>query len=175
MSDIDIKRLVRTVPDFPKPGVSYKDITPILSDPEALAAVVDSLAQRYRGRVDAIVGIESRGFIVGAPLAYALGVGLAVVRKQGKLPYHTRAVSYQLEYGSDTLEIHTDALGSGVRAVVVDDLLATGGTASAAAQLVTELGAEVVECAFIIELAFLGGRRRLEPVPCHSLVVYNDE
>ena len=124
---MDIKPLVRDIPDFPKPGVVFKDITPVLADAEALRWIVDQFAARYRGEVDVVVGIESRGFIVGAPLAYALGVGLAVVRKPGKLPYDTHAVSYELEYGNDSLEMHVDALESGQRVVILDDLLATGG------------------------------------------------
>ncbi len=172
---MNIKRLVRSIPDFPKPGIVYRDITPVLADAEALRWVVDRFAERYRGKVDAVVGIESRGFIVGTPVAYALGVGLALVRKAGKLPWRTHAVSYELEYGEDTLEIHTDALSKGSRVVVIDDLLATGGTAQAAIGLARALGAEVMECAFIIELAFLGGARRIAPVPAFSLVSYAGE
>lgn len=169
---MDLKALVRDVPDFPKPGIVFKDITPVLADGTALRWVVDRFAERYRGRVDAVVGIESRGFVVGAPVAYALGVGLALVRKRGKLPYQRHSVNYELEYGSDVLEMHVDALGPRQRVVVVDDLLATGGTARAAVDLVAKLGARVVECGFIIELAFLEGRRRLEPVPIHALASY---
>ena len=171
---MNLKRLVRNIPDFPKPGILYRDITPVLADPDALRFVVDSFAERYRGRVDAVVGIESRGFIVGTPVAYALGVGVALVRKAGKLPWDKHAVSYELEYGQDTLEMHTDALSHGSRVLVVDDLLATGGTAEATVGLVRKLGAEVVECAFIIELAFLGGSARLAPVPTFSLIRYQD-
>lgn len=169
---MNLKQLVRNIPDFPKPGILYRDITPVLADPRALRYVVDTFAQRYRGRVDAVVGIESRGFIVGTPVAYALGVGVALVRKAGKLPWDKHAVSYELEYGSDTLEMHTDALSHGSRVLVVDDLLATGGTAGATVGLVQKLGAHVVECAFIIELAFLGGAERLAPVPAYSLLRY---
>lgn len=169
---MDIKSVIRTIEDFPKPGISYKDITPLLADPKALAWVVDSIAERYRGHVDAVVGIESRGFIVGAPVAYALNVGLSIVRKPGKLPFDKRSVSYDLEYGSDSLEIHTDAVGPGSSVVLVDDLLATGGTAKAAVDLVEQLGARVLECAFIIELGALGGQRRLQPTSVHSLTRY---
>ena len=169
---MDLKSIIRTIEDFPKPGVSYKDITPVLADPKALAYIVDSLAERYRGRVDAVAGIESRGFIFGAPIAYALGVGLSIVRKPGKLPFDKHSVSYELEYGSDSLEIHTDAMAAGDRVVLVDDLLATGGTSKAAIELIERVGATVIECAFIIELAFLDGRSRLEPTPLHALTAY---
>ena len=168
-----LKTLVRTIPDFPKAGILYRDITPVLADAAALQFVVNELAQRYHGRVDAVVGIESRGFIVGTPVAYALGVGVALVRKAGKLPSAKVAVAYELEYGRDTLEMHTDALRPGSRVVVLDDLLATGGTAQATVALVERLGSHVVECAFIIELGFLGGAARLSPVPTHSLVRYD--
>jgi adenine phosphoribosyltransferase len=172
---MNLRNLVRNIPDFPKPGILYRDITPVLADPDALRFVVDSFAERYRGRVDAVVGIESRGFIVGTPVAYALGVGVALVRKAGKLPWDKHAMSYELEYGKDTLEMHTDALSHGSRVLVVDDLLATGGTAEATVGLVRKLGADVVECAFIIELEFLGGAARLAPVSTYSLIRYRDE
>jgi adenine phosphoribosyltransferase len=172
---MDIGALIRDVPDFPKPGILFKDITPLLANGEGLRCVVDRLAERYRGKVDVVVGVESRGFILGAPVAYALGVGLCIVRKPGKLPHDTHTVSYELEYGRDTLEIHQDALPPGARAVVLDDLLATGGTAKAAVSLVEACGGRVVECGFLIELAFLGGRAALAPVPVHSLLRYDAE
>jgi adenine phosphoribosyltransferase len=172
---MNLKSLVRDIPDFPKPGIVYRDITPVLADAAALHWVVDRFAERYRGRVDAVVGIESRGFIIGTPVAYALGVGIGLVRKAGKLPWDKHAVSYELEYGHDTLEMHTDAVERGSRIVVIDDLLATGGTAGATVGLVEKLGATVVECGFVIELAFLGGARRLAPVPAFSLVSYASE
>jgi adenine phosphoribosyltransferase len=172
---MNLKRLVRNIPDFPKPGIVYRDITPVLADAKALRWVVDSFACRYRGKVDAVVGIESRGFIVGTPVAYALEVGIALVRKPGKLPWEKHSISYSLEYGQDTLEMHTDAVRKGARVVVVDDLLATGGTAGATVALIEKLGAQVVECAFIIELAFLRGAAKLAPVPTHSLVSYQSE
>ncbi|RMF25001.1 MAG: adenine phosphoribosyltransferase [Deltaproteobacteria bacterium] len=172
---MNLKELIRDIPDFPKPGIVFKDITPVLSDGEALRWAVDQLAERYRGRIDAVVGIESRGFIVGAPVAYALGVGLAVVRKPGKLPYERHSVSYELEYGTDSLEIHTDALHRGSRVAVVDDLLATGGTARATIDLVSKVGATVIECGFLVELAFLKGAARLAPVPAFALTRYEDE
>lgn len=172
---MDIGALIRDVPDFPKPGILFKDITPLLANGDGLRCVVDRLAERYRGKVDVVVGVESRGFILGAPVAYALGVGLCIVRKPGKLPHDTHTVSYELEYGRDTLEIHQDALPPGARAVVLDDLLATGGTAKAAVSLVEACGGRVVECGFLIELAFLGGRAALAPVPVHSLLRYDAE
>ena len=170
---MDLRRYIRDVPDFPKPGILFKDITPLLADGPALRWTVDQLSERYRGAIDMVLGIESRGFIVGAALAYALGVGIAIVRKPGKLPAQTFAAQYELEYGTDMLEIHRDAFGEKARVLIVDDLLATGGTASAAIELVERLGGEIVECAFIIELAFLKGRERLAPRPVHSLVPFD--
>jgi adenine phosphoribosyltransferase len=172
---MNLKTLIRGIPDFPKPGILYRDITPVLADGNALRWCVDAFASRYKGTIDMVVGIESRGFIVGTPVAYALGVGIALVRKAGKLPWDKHSISYALEYGNDTLEVHTDALPRGARVVVIDDLLATGGTAAATVALVERLGAHVTECAFIIELAFLGGAARLAPLPCFSLVSYATE
>jgi adenine phosphoribosyltransferase len=169
---LDLRSFVRDIPDFPKPGIVFKDITPLLADAEAFRSTVGRLVDRYRGRVDLVLGIESRGFIVGAPVAYGLGVGLALVRKPGKLPAETLAAHYALEYGTDTLEIHRDAFRNRSRVLIVDDLLATGGTAAAAVELVGRLDGDVVECAFVIELAFLNGRQRLEPVPAFSLLRY---
>jgi adenine phosphoribosyltransferase len=171
----DIRALIRDVPDFPKPGIVFKDITPVLADGRAFGRVVDALRDRYRGRVDMVVGIESRGFILGAPLAYALGVGLGVVRKPGKLPSEKISASYALEYGVDTLEMHRDAIAQHSRIVLVDDLLATGGTASAALRLLREAGGNVIETAFLVELSFLGGRRKLESVEVFSLLQYASE
>ena len=172
---MDIASLIRNVPDFPKAGILFRDITPLLTSGPALRHVVDTMAGRYRGRIDAVVGIESRGFIMGAPVAYALGVGLCIVRKPGKLPHDKHTVTYELEYGNDSLEIHQDALPAGARVAVLDDLLATGGTARAAVSLVEACGAKVVECGFLIELGFLGGRAALEPVPVHALLRYDGE
>ena len=169
----DLARHIRDIPDFPKPGIVFKDITPLLADPAAFHATVDCFAERYRGRVDMVLGIESRGFLVGAAVAYALGTGIALVRKPGKLPHQTYAARYELEYGSDTLEIHHDAFAGHRRVLVLDDLLATGGTASAAVELVRRCGGEVVACAFVIELAFLGGRRRLGDHEVFSLIQYD--
>jgi adenine phosphoribosyltransferase len=168
----DLKRHIRDVPDFPKPGIVFKDITPLLSDAGAFRAAIDALIAPYRGRVDLVLGIESRGFIVGSAAAYALGTGIAVVRKPGKLPYRTHRADYALEYGTDGLEIHHDAVGNGHRVLLVDDLLATGGTARAAIELVERCGGQVVACAFLIELAFLGGRARLGGHEVHALIAY---
>jgi adenine phosphoribosyltransferase len=171
----DLARHIRDIPDFPKPGIVFKDITPLLADGDAFRTMTDAFAERFRGACDVVLGIESRGFVVGAAVALALGTGIAVVRKPGKLPWETYSASYELEYGKDTLEIHRDALGRGQRVLVVDDLLATGGTASAAVQLVDRCGGSVVACAFIIELGFLGGRKRLAPHETFALIGYDRE
>lgn len=149
------------VPDFPEPGVVFKDITPLLQDGPAFGAVVMALADRYRGRVDAVAGIESRGFVFGAALAYELGLGLVLIRKAGKLPRDRHSISYELEYGSATVEVHQDAFTHGERVLLVDDVLATGGTAAAAAELVETAGAVVSDIAVVLELSFLGGRGAL--------------
>jgi adenine phosphoribosyltransferase len=168
-----IRRLIRDVPDFPKPGILFKDITPMLADGEVLRAAIDLLAESLGNvRPTAIVGIESRGFLFGAPLATKLGVGFVPVRKPGKLPYKCRSVSYALEYGKDRLEIHEDALGPADRVFLLDDLLATGGTMGAACELVEHCGAEVLGCRFLIELGFLAGRERLPGRDCRALLVY---
>lgn len=168
-----IKSRIRDVPDFPKPGILFKDITPVLQDPQSFRGVIDRLADRYEtNRPDAILAIESRGFILGSALAYRLGIGLAIVRKPKKLPWRKIRVEYSLEYGTDALEAHEDAVSKGQRVVVVDDLLATGGTACATVQLANKLGATVQECAFVIELGFLEGRKKLAPTPAFSLIQY---
>ncbi|HZG68313.1 MAG TPA: adenine phosphoribosyltransferase [Herpetosiphonaceae bacterium] len=165
--------LIRNIPDFPLPGVQFKDITPLLQDAAAFRQVIDELAGRYEGqRVDLVAGVESRGFIFSAPVAYRLGAGLIPIRKPGKLPAETIEVAYSLEYGTNTLQVHRDALQPGTRVLLVDDLLATGGTIRAAAQLMEQLGGEVVELAFVIELAFLHGRDNLAQYPIFSLVQY---
>lgn len=165
--------LIRNVPDFPQPGILFKDITPVLADAEALAELVDTLAARAKKlNPDIIVGIESRGFLFGAPMAYKLGLGLAPVRKVGKLPYQTIRQEYALEYGTNTVEIHIDAIQPGQRVVIVDDLLATGGTAEAAGLLIEKLGGVVAGYCFLIELAFLEGRKRLKGREIISLVTY---
>ena len=159
---LDLREYIRDVPDFPEPGILFRDITPLLKDAAALCQAIDWFVERYRDAgLDAVVGIESRGFIFGAPLADRLGVGFVPVRKPGKLPAQIHSEEYVLEYGTDVLEIHQDALADGQRAVIVDDLLATGGTALAAAKLVELTGATVVALGFVIELAELNGRGRL--------------
>jgi adenine phosphoribosyltransferase len=170
---IDLRSRIRDIPDFPKPGIIFRDITPLLADGPAFRSMVDRFVERYRGRADRVLGIESRGFLIGAAVAYGLGTGLAVVRKPGKLPWQTYAARYELEYGSDALEIHHDAVADHHRVLIIDDLLATGGTASAAVELVRQCGGSVVACAFVIELAFLAGRRRLGDCEVFSLVTYD--
>lgn len=168
-----LKALIRDVPDFPMQGILFRDVTPLLRDPSGLKQVVDALAERYRGQgIDVVAGIESRGFLFGAPLAVALGVGFVPVRKLGKLPAEKISREYALEYGTNSLEIHRDAVTPGERVLLIDDLLATGGTARAAAELVEELGGRIVETAFIIELAFLNGRAALDGRPVHALISY---
>ena len=158
-----IKRHIRTIPDHPKAGVMFRDITTLLKDAEGFRAAIDALMARYQGeRIDKVVGIEARGFIVGAPIAYLRGVGFVPLRKKGKLPAPTHGHEYALEYGTDRLEVHVDALARDERVLIVDDLLATGGTAEAAAMLVERAGGVVAGCAFIVDLPELGGRRRLE-------------
>jgi adenine phosphoribosyltransferase len=168
-----LRSLIRDVPDFPEPGVLFKDITPLLADAEAFALVVDRLSEHFVGRhIDKVVGVEARGFVLAAPVAHRLGAGLVPVRKPGKLPWDTHAATYDLEYGSDRLEVHQDAVAPGERVVVVDDVLATGGTAAATAELVETLGGEVVGLGFLIELAFLGGAARLEGRDLVALLTY---
>ncbi len=171
--DARIREIVRDIPDFPKEGVVFKDITTVLRDGELFSDIVVHFADRYRERdVERIVGIESRGFIFGAAVAHELGVGLSLVRKPGKLPFDTEGVDYALEYGTDRVEIHTDAFDDCERVVILDDLLATGGTCAAAVQLVEKLGAELVEAAFAIELGFLSGREKLPQDKVYSITCY---
>jgi adenine phosphoribosyltransferase len=168
----DIQASIRDIPDFPKPGILFKDITPVLADPGLMKRIIDHLTERYAGQnIDAVVGMESRGFIFGTPLAIALGAAFVPARKPGKLPYDTVSFSYQLEYGSNTLEMHTDAVKHGDRVLVVDDLLATGGTANATIKLIESLGATVVEAAFVIELGFLKGTEAVTS-STYSLISY---
>ncbi|HEY5993485.1 MAG TPA: adenine phosphoribosyltransferase [Gallionellaceae bacterium] len=158
-----IKSKIRTVPHYPKQGIMFRDITTLLKDPSGFHATVDELAQRYRDmKIDKIAGIESRGFILGAPLAYAMGKGFVPIRKKGKLPAETIGHDYELEYGTDRIEIHTDAISKGEKVLLVDDLIATGGTAEAACKLIEKIGGQIVECCFIIDLPDIGGRARLE-------------
>lgn len=169
-----VKSLIRTVPHFPKPGILFKDITPLLADPKGFHIVLDSLAQRFIGEhVDVVVGIESRGFIFGSALAARLNASFVPVRKSGKLPAAVDRVSYELEYGTAELEMHKDSIPDGAKVLVVDDLLATGGTAQATAELVRKQGGYVAAFAFVVELDFLGGREKLLPVPVISLVHYD--
>ncbi|AVH67788.1 adenine phosphoribosyltransferase [Nostoc sp. 'Peltigera membranacea cyanobiont' 213] len=172
---MDLKSLVRDIPDFPKPGILFRDITTLLRDPEGLRYTVDFLTQKCNEaeiKPDYVIGIESRGFIFGSPLAYQLGAGFIPVRKRGKLPAAVHSIEYDLEYGTDCLEIHQDALHQGSRVLIVDDLIATGGTASATAKLVQKIGCELVGFGFIIELRDLEGRKYLPDVPIISLIEY---
>ena len=170
-----LKAKIRHVPDFPKPGILFYDITTLLRDPEGLRLALDALAVPFAdARIDLVVGMESRGFIFGAALADRLGAGFVPVRKPGKLPARCLTVSYELEYGSDSLQIHADAIEAGQRVLIVDDLLATGGTARATIDLVSGFGAEIVACAFLVELTFLNGRARLGTTPVHAVLPYAD-
>lgn len=172
---LDLKTLIREVPDFPKPGINFYDITTLLKDSRGLAAVIDQLRQNYLGQhIDVVLGIEARGFIFAPAVAYALGAGFVPVRKPGKLPATVESVEYALEYGTDRLEIHQDAIQPGQKVLIVDDVLATGGTAAGVSSLVKRLGGELVGMAFVIELDFLNGRQKLgdESAPVWSLIHY---
>ncbi len=172
----DLQSYIRNVPDFPKPGVGFKDITPLLKHPEALKEAVMAMCEPYRNmNLDTVVGIESRGFIFGGAMAVHLGAGFVPARKPGKLPAETLQQRYSLEYGTDAVEIHKDAIKNGSHVLVVDDLLATGGTASATVNLVKKLGGKVVGAVFLIELAFLNGRSKLGNIPVHVLIEYDSE
>jgi adenine phosphoribosyltransferase len=169
----DLKALIRDIPDFPKPGILFRDLTPLMGHRQAFRETIERLAERVAGlQASAVMAIESRGFIFGAAVAARLGLGFVPLRKPGKLPHRTRKSVYDLEYGSDGIEIHEDAVPPGTRVVVIDDLLATGGTARAAVQLARALGAEVTAALFVVELAALEGRKRLEGVPVDALIVY---
>jgi adenine phosphoribosyltransferase len=168
-----IERLIRAIPDFPIPGILFRDITPLLADPEGFKATIDLFVERYRdAKVEAVVGIEARGYMLGAPVAYALGAGFVPVRKPGKLPGEKFSEEYALEYGTNTLEIHADAVGHGHRVLVIDDLLATGGTIAATLRLLEKLGANVVGTAVLIELEFLNGRAALNGTELTSFIKY---
>src|SRR5580658_1423488 len=169
----EIEAAIRNVPDFPKPGIQFKDITPVLADARLFAGCIDLLAGRFKpGAVDAVVGIDARGFIFAAAAAIRLEAGFVPVRKKGKLPYQTHEQSYDLEYGSNTIAIHIDAVKPGSRVLLIDDLPATGGTAAAAAALLQKIGAEILEISFLIELSFLGGAEKLKQFPVRSVVRY---
>lgn len=169
----DLKKIIREIPDYPKKGILFYDITTLLQNARAFQKVIDTMANRYIDKkFDSIVCIDSRGFIIGSALAYKLCKGLVLVRKKGKLPYRTIRASYQLEYGTDEIEVHEDAVKEGQKVIIVDDLLATGGTAKAAVELVNKSGGKVLECAFIIELTELRGREKLTPVRVFSLLKY---
>jgi adenine phosphoribosyltransferase len=169
----NVRAKIRDVPDFPQKGIVFKDITPVLADARMFRQVIDAFVARWRdARIDKVIGIESRGFIFAAPIAYALGAGFTIVRKPGKLPWETIREVYALEYGEGALELHVDAIGRGERVLVVDDVLATGGTADAAGRLVTRQGAELVSYSFLVELGFLHGARRLGPDKVHALLRY---
>lgn len=173
MTSSELRGFVRDIPDFPSPGIVFKDITPLLGDQQAFATTVDLLADHFVGmNVTRVVGIEARGFIVAAPVAYRLGAGLVPARKKGKLPFDVRGIDYTLEYGAERLEMHSDAVSSGDRVVVVDDVLATGGTARAACDVLSELGADVLGIGVIIELSFLNGRAALPDVDVFSIISY---
>jgi adenine phosphoribosyltransferase len=173
---VDLATLVRDIPDFPRPGIVFKDITPLLASPEGLDAAVSGLADHARDLdVDVVIGAEARGFLLGPALARELHAGFVLGRKPGKLPHETVRAEYLLEYGTDALELHSDAVAAGARVLVHDDLLATGGTAKALCELVEQLGGQVVGCAFLIELAFLAGRERLAGYPVHALISYDAE
>jgi adenine phosphoribosyltransferase len=169
----DLAKAIRNIPDFPQPGIQFKDITPVLQDGPLFARCIDELTNGFKpGQVDAIVGIDARGFIFAAAAAYKLQCGFVPVRKKGKLPYQTFEQSYSLEYGSATVAIHTDAVHQGSRVLLIDDLLATGGTAAAAAELLNKVGAKILEISFVIELSFLNGRDKLKNYPIRSLLTY---
>ena len=169
----NIEKLIRDIPDFPKEGIIFKDITTLLKDKEGLKAVIDIFKEKYSGKnIDYVVGAEARGFIFGAAIAYAIGAGFIPARKPGKLPYKTINASYELEYGTDTLEMHIDAIEKGKNVLIADDLLATGGTAKAIAELVEKSGGNIVEIAFLIELEFLNGKEKLNNYNVFSIIKY---
>ena len=170
----NLRKLIREVPDFPKPGINFYDITTLLLDPEGLEETIDALTEQCRGKnIDTVIGVESRGFIFATPVAYQLGAGFIPVRKPKKLPAECVSVSYELEYGTDTLEMHKDAVGEGHNVLIVDDLLATGGTARAVVDLVESVGGRVAGLLFVVELDFLGGRSKFDGYDVRSLIRYN--
>ncbi len=168
-----LRRWIRDIPDYPKPGILFKDITPLLAHPAAFSAAIEQMAEPFRAAdVEMVVAAEARGFIFAAPIALVLGAGFVPIRKPGKLPYDRHSYSYELEYGSDTLEMHVDGVAAGQRVLVVDDLLATGGTVSACCEMVRRCGAEIVGCTFLVELLFLEGRTKLTPLHVHSAIQF---
>ena len=175
MTRTDLKTLIRDVPGFPKPGIVFKDITTLLQEGRWLRDVVDRIAEQYRSRqVDVVAAVDARGFIVGSAVAYSLGAGLIPIRKKGKLPWKTHGTSYALEYGTDTLEMHQDSIKKGEKIIIVDDVLATGGTISAAAKLIKRIGGKIVGIAILIEIKKLNGRKRIKHYPLHSLISYEN-
>jgi len=169
----DLKKAIRDIPDFPKKGILFKDITPLLQNGALFKQAIDAMAERFAGKkIDAVVGVESRGFIFASAVAYTLGAGVVIVRKPGKLPYKTYKATYALEYGTDSLEIHQDAIKAGQNVLIVDDLLATGGTVKATAELVQKFGAQICGIAFLIELAFLNGREKLKDYALTTLITF---
>lgn len=170
----ELKNIIRDIPDFPKKGIVFKDITTLLADAKSFQRMIDLLAHRYIGQhIDKVVGVEARGFIIGAALAYKLGAGVVLVRKPGKLPSETFKKTYDLEYGTDTLEIHTDAVRKGERVLIADDVLATGGTMAAVVDMVESMGGDIVECCFMTELTFLHGRKKLPADKVYSLLTFD--
>ena len=170
---MDLRKYVQDVPAHPEPGILFRDLTPLFADADAFRAAVSQVAAPFQGQaIDYVLGIESRGFLLGGPVALELGVGFTMVRKAGKLPRQTRSVTYELEYGTDTVEVHHDALGQGDRVLIVDDVIATGGTARAAIELARQAGAEICGCAFLVELTGLGGRQLLDAEPIHAVIQY---
>jgi len=173
---MDLKKYIRTIPDFPKKGIQFRDITTLISNPDAFSGTIDIFHEHYKiRRIDVIAGIESRGFIFGGALADRLGVGFIPIRKKGKLPGGTISETYDLEYGTDTLEIHDDAIKEGQQVLLLDDLIATGGSLEAAGKLIERLGGEIIEAAVVIELVELGGREKIEPLKLYSLARYEGE
>jgi adenine phosphoribosyltransferase len=174
MTTLELKDCIRDIPDFPKKGIIFKDISTLLKDPQAFKKSIDILTEKYaHQKIDYVVGIESRGFIFGAPLAVNLGAGFIPIRKKGKLPHKTKSITYTLEYGQDTLEIHEDALRPGSRIIVIDDLLATGGTIKAVTDLLKDFRTEIIGVAFLVELNFLKGREKLKNLPVYSIIQYD--
>ena len=170
---MDLTKYIRDIPDFPKPGILFKDITPLLGDQQAFKECIEHFVQRYKSmNLDKVVGIEARGFIFAGALAFALGIGMVPIRKPGKLPYHTISETYELEYGTDAMEMHNDAIQHGEKILLFDDLLATGGTLAAASRLIEKLGGEIVEIATLIELTFLNGREKISQYPYYTVMQF---